>query len=242
MRECLRAGADPNGPPGVYPLPPLFVAAARSPHPAVIRVLVDAGADVAAREWGDLTPLHEAAGQNTNAGVTAALLDVGADPNARDRDGIAPLHLAATDNSNPDVVTFLIEAGADPNTRDPYGNTPLHLAWADSWFDRRPVMRELLRLGADPLARNDAGEIAEPTHCDNWNTGYFAYSALPADYVRCLDAGCGPQRTRRRTADVAPPGFGEPKPGGHRPVAGRWRGPQRCGLAWESPPHAADLA
>ncbi len=192
VRECLQAGADPNGPPGVYPLPPLFVAAARSPHPVVIPILVDAGADVAAREWGDLTPLHEAAGQNTNAGVTAALLEVGADPNARDRDGIAPLHLAANNNSNPDVVTFLIEAGADPNTRDPYGNTPLHLAWADSWFDRRPVMRELLRLGADPLARNDAGEIADQTHCDNWDAGYFASSALPADYVRCLDAGADP--------------------------------------------------
>ena len=192
VRECLRAGADLNGPPGVYPLPPLFVAAGWSPHPVVIPILVDAGADVAAREWGDLTPLHEAAGQNTNAGVTAALLDVGADPNARDRDGIAPLHLAANNNSNPDVVTLLIEAGADPNIRDPYGNTPLHLAWAHIFLDRRPVMRELLRLGADPLARNDAGEIAEPTHCDNWNTGYFAYSALPADYARCLDAGADP--------------------------------------------------
>ncbi len=192
VRECLQASADPNGPPGVYPLPPLFVAAGWSPHPAVISALVDAGADVVAREWGDLTPLHEAASQNTNAGVTAALLEVGVAPNARDRDGITPLHLAAKDNSNPDVVTLLIEAGADPNIRDPYGNTPLHLAWAHIFADRRPVMRELLRLGADPLARNDAGEIAEPTHCDNWNTGYFAYSALPADYARCLDAGADP--------------------------------------------------
>ena len=192
VRECLQAGADPSGPPGVYPLPPLFVAAGWSPHPAVISVLVDAGADVAAREWGDLTPLHEAADQNTNAGVTAALLEVGADPNARDRDGIAPLHLAATHNSNPDVVTLLIEAGGNPNAREPYGNTPLHLAWTELFFDRRPVMRELLRLGTDPLARNDAGVIAEQTHCDNWSTGYFAYSALPADYARCLDAGADP--------------------------------------------------
>ena len=192
VRECLQAGADPNGPPGVYPLPPLFVAAGWSPYPAVIHVLVDAGADVAARHWGDLTPLHEAASQNTNTGVTAALLEVGVDPNARDRDGIVPILLAATDNSNPDVVTLLVEAGADPNARDPYGNTPLHLAWNTGWFDRRPVMRELLRLGADPLARNEAGEIADQTHCDNWNTGYFPYLALPADYVRCLDAGADP--------------------------------------------------
>lgn len=192
VRQCLRAGADPNGPPGVYPLPPLFVAAGWSPHPAVIHVLVDAGADVTARHWGDLTPLHEAASQNTNAGVTAALLEAGVDPNARDRDGIVPIHLAATDNSNPEVVTLLVEAGADPNARDPYGNTPLHLAWYDGWFDRRPVMRELLRLGADPLVRNDAGMVAEQTHCDNWNSGYFPYLALPADYVRCLDGGADP--------------------------------------------------
>ncbi|MYE69972.1 MAG: hypothetical protein F4237_07995, partial [Gemmatimonadetes bacterium] len=185
-------GRGPRRPTGRVPPTPLFVAAGWSPHPAVISALVDAGADVAARYWGDLTPLHEAASQNTNAGVTAALLEAGVDPNARDRDGIVPILLAATDNSNPDVVTLLVEAGADPNARDPYGNTPLHLAWNTGWFDYRPVMRELLRLGADPLVRNDAGQIADQTHCDNWNTGYFPYLALPADYLRCLDAGADP--------------------------------------------------
>ncbi|MDE2677982.1 MAG: ankyrin repeat domain-containing protein [Gemmatimonadota bacterium] len=189
VRECLRAGADPNGPPGVYPLPPLFVAAGSSPHPAVISILVDAGADLTARHWGGLTPLHEAARQNTNAGVVVALLELAADPNVRTRDGTAPLHSAAARNSNPDIVTVLVEAGADPNARDPNGNTPLHRAWTDMFTDRRPVMRELLRLGADPLARNNAGVVADQTHCDNWNTDSFAYPALPADYARCLDAG-----------------------------------------------------
>ena len=192
VRECLRAGADPNGPPGVYPLPPLFVAAGSSPHPTVISILVEAGADLNARHWGDLTPLHEAASQNTNAGVTAALLEVGADPNARSRDGAAPLHSAAARNSNPDIVTALVEAGADPNARDPYGNTPLHRAWTDLFVDRRPVARELLRLGADPLARNQAGVVADQTHCDNWNTDSFAHQALPSDYGRCLDEGADP--------------------------------------------------
>ena len=192
VRECLRAGADPNGPPGVYPLPPLFVAAGWTPHPTVISILIEAGADPTARHWGGLTPLHEAAGQQANPEVVAALLDAGGDPGARDRDGVFPLHLAAARNNNPDVVTAMVEAGADPNAREASGNTPLHLAWTYRFFDHRPVVRELLRLGADPLARNDAGEIAEQTHCDNWNTGYFAYLALPADYVRCLDAGADP--------------------------------------------------
>ena len=189
VRECLRAGADPNGPPGVYPLPPLFVAAGSSPHQTVISILVDAGADLTARHWGGLTPLHEAAHQNRNPGVVAALLELGLDPNARSRDGVAPLHSAAARNSNPDIVTALVEGGADPNARDPNGNTPLHRAWTNMFTDRRPVMRELLRMGADPLARNNAGVVADQTHCDNWNTDSFAYLALPADYARCLDAG-----------------------------------------------------
>ena len=189
VRECLRASADPNGPPGVYPLPPLFVAAGSSPHPTVISMLVDAGADLTARHWGGLTPLHEAASQNPAGAVTTTLLEAGLDPNVRSRDGIAPLHSAAARNRNPDIVAVLVEAGADPNARDPNGNTPLHRAWTDMFTDRRPVMRELLRMGADPLARNNAGVVADQTHCDNWNTDSFAYLALPADYARCLGAG-----------------------------------------------------
>ncbi len=188
VRECLLAGADPNGLPGLYPLPPLFVAAGWTPHPAVIPVLVDAGADVTARPWGGRTPLHEAAGQNTAAGIVAALVEAGVDPNTPDWDGIAPLHLAASSNRNPDVVTELVEAGADLNARDPAGNTPLRLAWTDG-TDRRPVARELLRLGADPLARNDAGEVADQTHCEHWNTRTFIQVATPEDFARCLDAG-----------------------------------------------------
>lgn len=188
VRECLLAGADPNGPPGLYPLPPLFVAAGWSPRPSVISILVDAGADVSARPWGGRTPLHEAAGQNTTAAIVAALAAAGVDPNTRDWDGIAPLHLAASSNRNPDVVTELVEAGADLNARDPAGNTPLRLAWTDG-PDRRPVARELLRLGADPLARNDAGEVADQTHCEHWNSRTFVQVATPEDFARCLEAG-----------------------------------------------------
>ncbi len=188
VRECLLAGADPNGPPGLYPLPPLFVAAGWTPHPGAISILVDAGADVTARPWGGRTPLHEAAGQNTAAGIVAALVEAGVDPNTRDWDGIAPLHMAASGNRNPDVVTEIVEAGADPNARDPAGNTPLRLAWTDG-TDRRPVARELLRLGADPLARNDAGEVADQTHCEHWNTRTFIQVATPEDFARCLEAG-----------------------------------------------------
>ncbi len=193
VRECLQTGADPNGPPGLHPLPPLFMAAGVTPHPTVIPLLVTAGADANIREWGGLTPLHEAAGQNTNAAIVTSLVEIGVDPNAQDRDAVAPLHLAATYNRNPDVVVALVEAGADPDVRGPLGNTPLHLTWSEYngyiTANGAGMMRQLLQLGADGLARNDLGRIADPTHCGNWQSAIFVRLAVPADFARCLEEG-----------------------------------------------------
>ena len=193
VRKCLHAGANPNGPPGIHPLPPLFIAAGVTPHPAVISLLVAAGADVDARKWGGLTPLHEAAGQNTNAAIVTSLVEIGVDPNAQDRDAVAPLHLAAIYNRNPDVVVALVEAGADPDVRGPLGNTLLHLTWSEYngyiTANGAGMMRQLLQLGADGLARNDLGRIADPTHCGNWQSAIFVRLAVPADFARCLEEG-----------------------------------------------------
>ncbi len=191
VRECLQAGADPNGPPGLHPLPPLFAAAGATPHPAVISMLVAAGADVSARAWGGLTPLHEAAGRGAVAAVANALVAAGVDPNAQDRDGVAPLHLAAR-NGNQDVVTALVEAGAVVDVRGPVGDTPLHMSWSGVSLPssgRVAVARELLRLGADPVAQNDSGLIADPTHCAHWQTAIFAHVAASADFARCVEEG-----------------------------------------------------
>ena len=193
VRACLQAGADPNGPPGLHPLPPLFIAAGATPHPPVIDLLVEAGADVHAREWGGVTPLHEAAGQNTNPAIVTLLVEAGVNPNAQDGDAVAPLHLAAMYNRNPDVVVALMEAGADLDVRGPLGNTPLHLTWSEynGYITANGVgmMRKLLQLGADGLARNDLGRIADPTHCGNWQSPIFARLAVPADFARCLEEG-----------------------------------------------------
>jgi len=192
VRECLHAGADPNGPPGLHPLPPLFIAAGVTSHPTVISILVAAGADVDARKWGGLTPLHEATGRDTHAAVVAALVEAGVNPNTQDRDGIAPLHLAAR-NGNLDIVTALVEAGTDPDVRGPSGNTPLHLIWSGRLShpsaSQIAVIRELMRLGADRFAQNDLGQIADPTHCMHWQTAVFVRVAAPADFARCLKEG-----------------------------------------------------
>ena len=59
----------------------------------VIQTLVDAGADINARNNDGETPLHNAATTNTPE-VIQALLDTGADINARNNDGDTPLDLA----------------------------------------------------------------------------------------------------------------------------------------------------
>ena len=119
-------------------------------------------------------------------------LDDGADPNAPNPDGVAPLHLVALESGNPALVAVLVEAGADPSARGPSGLTPLHMAWSERRLAQEgagAIVRELLRLGADPLAVDDRGRVADPTHCDHWNTGPFSRHAARADFARCLEQG-----------------------------------------------------
>ena len=190
VQGCLDAGADIDGPDDGFFGSPFHAAAGGTRHPEVIALMIEAGADVDARDWNGGTPLHSAATGNPHPGVVAALLDAGADPNARDLDEVTPLHMAARSNVNPETVTALVEAGADPDARGPAGLTPLHMAWNDLGSPHATgVVRDLLRLGADGLARNDRGQVADPTHCEHWNTGWFARHAVRADFARCLAQG-----------------------------------------------------
>ncbi|MYD15240.1 MAG: hypothetical protein F4X00_16725, partial [Gemmatimonadetes bacterium] len=186
VRECLEAGADPND---MEWGPPLHLAARSTPDPAVIALLLSSGADANAPNWDGWTPLHAAAESNALAEVAGRLLDAGADPNARNREGVTPLHLAAHQNENPDIVTTLVQAGADPNSRGPDGLTPLHMTWQATSAFAPGVVRELLRLGAAGLARDDLGRAADPTRCGYWNTAAFARIAVRADFARCLEQG-----------------------------------------------------
>ena len=69
--------------------------AASHGHPAVLEILLGAGARTGGRAVPlGRTPLHFAA-ENAHAGCTQMLLDAGADANARTADGLTPLHSAA---------------------------------------------------------------------------------------------------------------------------------------------------
>jgi ankyrin repeat protein len=131
-------------------------------HEGVLRVLMDAGADPAAREvFDDSTPLHFS--RNRGHGYANAmkmarmLLEAGADPNARNRHGKTPLH-AVAQRGDGAVLRLLLDAGADAMARMSCNLTPLHHAAAGG---DEGIVRMLLDAGADGEAKNDSGDTPE---------------------------------------------------------------------------------
>ena len=104
---------------------------------AVAVRLLEAGADVQARNWRRLTPLHRAV-RADRIGYVRWLIDHGADVNAADVAGDTPLRRAVTDVQRLPVAKLLIEAGADVNAKTKRGRSVLSLA-------RHAKMRSLLQ-------------------------------------------------------------------------------------------------
>ncbi len=94
-----------------------------------VRLAINFGADVEAKDNGGQTPLHWAARRN-HIEIAKLLIELGADVNAKKFDGWTPLHWASW-NSHIEIVKFLIEKGADVEAKDNRGITPLHLAYSD---------------------------------------------------------------------------------------------------------------
>ncbi|HEY0962159.1 MAG TPA: ankyrin repeat domain-containing protein [Pseudomonadales bacterium] len=115
------------------------------------RVLIEAGADVSARNRVGAPPLLPAA-INGNAELLELLLGAGADPNqAVSVTGDTPLMLAARTGLT-DAIDVLLAHGADVNAREAWGHTtPLMWAVAQNHAD---AARLLIENGADIEARS----------------------------------------------------------------------------------------
>ena len=106
--------------------------AAAAFQPAIVELLVAAGADCRRKNRRGAEPLHYAADTNhrspeAQARTIALLIAAGADPNAADRNGVLPLHRAVRTRSLA-AVRALVEGGADVNRPNGRGSRPLDLA------------------------------------------------------------------------------------------------------------------
>jgi ankyrin repeat protein len=90
-------------------------------------LLIEAGADVNAKDVDGLTPLMKTARFSSIPAITSLLIEKGADVNANDMYCRTPLMFAAAYSSTPEIVSLLIEKGADVNATDNFGKTPLSL-------------------------------------------------------------------------------------------------------------------
>ena len=170
----LDKGADPNVADlqGVSPL----AHALEDGRKDFALLLVGRGLKLDVRDKSGFTPLHVVArSAGADAALVQAMLDKGADVNARagsptdpynhfnwplralDQRGLTPLHVAAASGS-PDVVRLLLARGASLKARTDDGNTPLH----EAAHTLSPSVAILLAAGADPNAKNRAGDL--PLH------------------------------------------------------------------------------
>ncbi|CZR70159.1 uncharacterized protein PAC_20060 [Phialocephala subalpina] len=127
--------------------------AAQAGKEAVLRELVDGGANIDAQNKDGNTALHLAAQAGEEA-VLRELVDGGADIDVQNKDGNTALHLAAQAGKEV-VLRELVDGGADIDAQNKDGNTALHLA---AQTGEEAVLRELKK--ADINSVNEVGNTA----------------------------------------------------------------------------------
>lgn len=114
--------------------------------PEHFRALIDAGADVNAKDEDGQTPLHYAADRGHSEALKV-LINAGADVNAKNENGWTPLHDLCFDDPDLQTLQALIDAGADVNAKSGDGQTPLYYAIEEDWPGDN--LKILIDAGAD---------------------------------------------------------------------------------------------
>lgn len=131
---------------------PLLYAADRGLE-SVVRVLLDAGAYIEARDDDFRTPLIRAA-ENGHENVVKILIEGGADIEAQDWVSRTPPLSYAAESGRKAVVKILIEGGADIEAQDYFFRTPLIRA---TEHGHEAVVKILIEGGADIEVRDRSG-------------------------------------------------------------------------------------
>jgi len=124
---------------------PLHFAAGYN-HPEVVKLLLEKGANLQARDKGGLVPLHNACSYG-HYEVAELLIRYGANVNVTDLWKYSPLHEASS-KSKPDIVRLLLKHKADPKKKNRNGETPLDLVKEDDEEVRDLLMGDAALLDA----------------------------------------------------------------------------------------------
>lgn len=116
-----------------------------------VRLLLEAGADVNARNQFDATALMWGAGDPVKVRL---LVERGADVNAKSKQGRTPLLIAAGYQGSAETLKLLLAKGADLNATDRFGSTALLMSIG---AEDRQTQRMLIDMGVDVNAALGTG-------------------------------------------------------------------------------------
>lgn len=145
VKEWIKDGAD---------IDLELINAVVSRDPDRVKLVIDAGANVNARDAGGFSPLDTAA-RNRAPTIIEMLIAAGADPNAVDNDGFFPLLHAINRNHVPSIE-MLAKKGADLEKPTKQGITPLSWAIGDGKFF---AAKALIEAGADVNSRSGYEDV-----------------------------------------------------------------------------------
>src|SRR5262249_45968730 len=159
-------------------------AAAR--HSAIVKLLVERGANVRSRSKGDFTALLFAA-QQGDVISGRILLESGADANETSKKGRVTALMLAAAGGHKDFASLLLDKGANPNSIEDGGRTALHFAALDG--QRVELVKTLLTHGANPnvrTTRDSPRNLNQGISFKGATPLFFAASKGNAEVVRAL--------------------------------------------------------
>ncbi|XP_044764330.1 serine/threonine-protein phosphatase 6 regulatory ankyrin repeat subunit A-like [Coccinella septempunctata] len=129
--------------------------AAKTGRVDIIKILLENGADIDAKDEAEQTPLHWAVRYHNSMDQIKIFVENGANVNYKDKYGCTPLHILCSKGPamNIDIFDLLLQKISDPNAKDTRGSTPiqvlLRLLPADSVARNKKLIQLFLKYGGN---------------------------------------------------------------------------------------------